>query len=129
MDVDTPSVAIYQKYLSTEDAAKIIEFYKTPAGKNYVEAQPALVNELQQSTLKQGQQTFQAAMERHKTEIEAAEKKYQADHPAPSLGGPQGPAPTTGGAAPKSSAPSTGSSAPKSSAPSGGSSSTPHKPQ
>ncbi len=97
MDVETPTVATYQRYLSTEDAGKIIDFYKTPAGKDLLATTPPLMSELQQATLKQGQATFQSVMERHKTEIEAAEKTYQAEHKQPTLGGPLGPtAPTPG---------------------------------
>ncbi len=111
MDIETPTVATYQRYMSTEDAAKTIEFYKTPAGKDLLETTPELMSELQQAALKQGQQTFQAVMERHKTEIETAQKSYQQQHPQPSLGGPLGPtAPTPG--APRS-APPGNSTAPK----------------
>ncbi len=94
MDIETPTVAIYQRYLSAEDAEKTIEFYKTPAGKDLVLVTPLLMGEIQQSALKQGQQTFQAVMERHKTEIEAAQKTYDQQHPAtapPTLGPPAGP--------------------------------------
>ncbi len=94
MDVETPTIAIYQKYLSTEDAEKAIEFYKTPAGKDLVAATPLVMGEIQQSALKQGQQTFQAVMERHKTEIEAAQKTYEQQHPAtppPTMGPPATP--------------------------------------
>lgn len=94
MDVETPTVAIYQKYLSTEDAEKTIEFYKTPAGKNLVLVTPMVMGEIQQAALKQGQQTFQAVMERHKTEIEAAQKTYEQQHPSvapPTLGPPATP--------------------------------------
>ena len=99
MDVETPTVATYQRYLSTEDAAKTIEFYKTPAGKSLLTVTPTLLSEIQQAALKNGQDTARAVIERHKTEIEAAQKTYEAQHPTPggpTLGpSPSGPAPTT----------------------------------
>ncbi len=99
MDIDTPTVATYQKYMSTEDAEKTIEFYKTPAGKDLLQVTPILLSEVQQAALKNGQDTARAVIERHKTEIEAAQKTYEAQHPnpnAPTLGpGAPGSAPST----------------------------------
>ena len=118
MDVDTPTIAIYQKYLSTEDAEKTIEFYKTPAGKDLLQATPTVMNEIQQAALKQGQQTFQTTMERHKTEIEAAQKTYEQQHPSsgsPTLGPPATPSTPGNSTAPRSTSPSGG---PKSASPS-----------
>ena len=100
MDVDTGTIAIYQRYLSTEDATKIIAFYKTPAGKDLLEATPKLLGEVQQSALKQGQQTVSTVIERHKAEIQAAQKAYEAKQQKaapPSLGPPT---PGAGGAKP-----------------------------
>ncbi len=88
LDIEAQTVAIYQRYLSTEDAAKIIEFDKTPAGKNLIAVTPAMMGEIQQNANKQATQTLQATIERHKPEIEAAQKSYEAAHPAPTLGAP-----------------------------------------
>ncbi len=113
VDIDGPAVTTYQKYLSTEDATKVIEFYKTPAGKDLLAVTPELSSEIQQNALKSGRDAFQGAIQRHQAEIEAAQKTYQAQHPAPSLGGPgagsdahgtqvPGPAPSgSGGSTPK----------------------------
>lgn len=127
LDIDSSTTATYQKYLSTEDAAQIINFYKTPAGKNLLEVTPALSGEIQQTALKQAQTTFQAVMERHKAEIETAEKTYQAQHPAPSLG-----APGSAGSGSSSGSPGTGASKPSGSSSSpadSGASTAPKKPQ
>ena len=83
MDIDTPTVATYQRYLSTEDADKTIAFYKTPAGKDLLKATPLLLSEIQHAALQQGQETSRAVIERHKAEIEAAQKTYEAQHQAP----------------------------------------------
>lgn len=91
MDIDTPTVATYQRFLSTEDAEKAIEFYRTPAGKDLLEVTPVMMGEIQKSALQNGQDTARAVIERHKTEIEAAQKAYEAQHPrpgAPTLGAP-----------------------------------------
>lgn len=124
IDVDGPAVASYQKYLSTEDAAKVIEFYKTPAGKNLLTVTPELSSEIQQNALKSGRDAFQGAIQRHQTEIEAAQKTYQAQHPAPALGGP---GPGTGSSPGAGSG--SGSGAHPVPAPSGGTTTTPKKPQ
>ncbi len=125
MDIDGQTVSTYQRYLSTEDAAKTIDFYKTPAGKNLLEVTPAMMGAIQQNASKTVQQTLQAAIERHKPEIEAAQKTYEQQHAAPSLGAP-GPGSGSGGSGTKSGA-STGSGSSSSS--SGSTGTTPKKPQ
>ena len=105
MDIDTPTVATYQRYLSTDDADKTIAFYKTPAGKNLLTVTPMLLSEIQQAALKDGQDTSREVIERHKTEIEAAQKTYEAQHPQPGAGpapGPTlGPTPNSPNSSPK----------------------------
>ena len=80
MDVDTPVVAIYQRYLSTEDATQIIAFYQTPSGKHLLAATPPMMQEIQHAALQAGQDTSRAVLERHKAEMEAAQKQYEAQH-------------------------------------------------
>lgn len=91
LDLPTQSAALYPKYVSTEDAGKIIEFYKTPAGKHYIAAEPELMSELQRSWVKATQQTVKDVVAKHKDEIEAAQKKYVEEHqqPKPSLNTPE----------------------------------------
>ena len=95
-DINTPVVAIYKKYLSTEDATKIIEFYRTPAGHDLIKATPPMLTEAQRTAMQTMQTAARDVMERHKTEIEAAQKTYQAQHSAPTLG------PSGGAASPSS---------------------------
>ncbi len=96
MDVDTSTVSVYKRYLSTEDATKIIAFYTTPAGKDLLKADPVILGEIQHNALAQGQGIVKAVIARHKTEIEAAQKTYEAQHKsaAPTLGPPVAPTPT-----------------------------------
>jgi len=91
LDLETPIIAIYKQHISTNDADAIIAFYKTPAGKNMIEAMPAIMQQSQQVGLQLGRKTAQEVVERHRTEIEAAAKQYQQEHaprPAPSLNSP-----------------------------------------
>src|SRR5215469_2874263 len=46
-DLESHAAEIYPKYISTEDAAKIIAFYKSPAGQRMIAAQPYMASELQ----------------------------------------------------------------------------------
>ena len=63
------------KYISTEDATKIIEFYKSPAGQRMIEAQPYMMTEMQLG-VQVAQQTAKDVMARHKDEIEAAQRVH-----------------------------------------------------
>ena len=119
--IDYPTLLLpaYQKYLSTEDAAKAIDFGKTEAGKRFLETIPATSREILMTEQKQQQQVGQEVQARHKDEIEAAVKKYRDEHqpkPAPSLGPvPASPsAPSSSPSSPQSSpAPATPPTAPK----------------
>jgi hypothetical protein len=79
-DLESQAAEIYPKYLSTEDAAKVIEFYKSPAGQHLVTAQPYMMTEMQRSSVQIAQQTAKDVIERHKPEIEAAQQKYMEEH-------------------------------------------------
>jgi len=88
LDFETPIIAIYKQHISTEDATAIIAFYKTPAGKNMMQAMPELLQQSQMVSMQLGRKTAQEVIQRHRPEIEAAAKQYQAEHapkPAPSL--------------------------------------------
>ncbi len=92
-DLESHAAEIYPKYISTEDATKIIEFYKSPAGQRMIEAQPYMMTEMQRSAVQVAQQTARDVMTRHKDEIEAAQRKYmdQQQQQKPSLSTPQSP--------------------------------------
>lgn len=89
-DLEAPAAQIYPKYISTEDAAKIIDFYKSSAGQSLLKAQPYMMTEMQRSAAEVAQQTAKDVMERHKAEIEAAQQKYiqQQQQNKPSLSTP-----------------------------------------
>jgi hypothetical protein len=87
-DVNTAAAATYKKYLSTEDAAAIIAFYKTPAGKSLVKVTPQIMKEVESGAMQTGQQIAREVIDRHRPEIEAAQKAYQAQHAPPSLSTP-----------------------------------------
>lgn len=91
LDLETPIIAIYKQHISASDADAIIAFYKTPAGKDMIQAMPAIMQQSQQIGLQLGRKTAQEVVERHRPEIEAAAKQYQQEHapkPAPSLSSP-----------------------------------------
>jgi hypothetical protein len=88
LDLETPIIAIYKQHISASDADAIIAFYKTPAGKDMIQAMPEIMQQSQQVGLQLGRKTAQEVVERHRPEIEAAAKQYQQEHapkPAPSL--------------------------------------------
>jgi hypothetical protein len=103
--IDYPSLMqpIYAKYMSEEDAAKALVFYQTPAGKRVLQAFPPMLGEGVGAAQQKGRQAGRDAIEKHRPEIEAAQKKYQAEHAPPA--GSTGPG--AGGAAPAPSSPST----------------------
>ena len=101
--IDYPTLLqpIYAKYLSQDDAAKALAFYQTPAGKRVLQSMPPMLGESVQAAQQKGRQVGRDAIEKHRPEIEAAQKKYQAEH-APSAGSsaPGGATPGAGGATP-----------------------------
>ncbi len=81
---------IYARYLSQEDAAKALEFYRTPAGRHMLEVTPQLMHDIMVASQQKGQQVGREVITRHRPEIEAAQKKYQQEHE------PQSAAPASG---------------------------------
>ena len=97
IDYPTALLEVYKKYISTEDADKLIAFSKTEAGKHFFETLPDTSREGTIAISKQQQQTGTQVQARHKDEIDAARKAYMAEHaPKPT------PAPTPSGTAPAS---------------------------
>ena len=76
-DFETIIVKSYQAHLSTEDAAQMIVFYKTPAGQHMIAQMPLILKETQQAGAELGQKTMGDVIEAHKAEVEDAAKKYQ----------------------------------------------------
>ncbi len=82
-DFETMAVQSYQKHLSTEDAAQLITFYETPAGKRVIAALPAILHETQEEGAQLGQKTMGDVIQAHRPEIEAAVQKYKQEHSQP----------------------------------------------
>jgi hypothetical protein len=101
IDYPTLMQPIYAKYLSQEDAAKALVFYQTPAGKRVLQSMPPMLGESVAAAQQKGRQVGRDAIEKHRPEIEAAQKKYQAEH-----------APPAGSTAPGGATPGSGSAAP-----------------
>jgi hypothetical protein len=92
---------VYQKYISTEDAAKSLEFYETPAGHHMLQVMPPMMSDIYKLAGQKGQEIGQAVVQRHMAEIQAAAKKYQEDHAAPSAPASAPPASSDKPASPK----------------------------
>lgn len=80
-DWDQLALRSYQAHISTEDAAAAIAFYQTPAGQRLLTATPFVMKGIQASAGQLGMQLMEETLARHKTEIDAAKEKYEADHP------------------------------------------------
>jgi hypothetical protein len=100
IDYPTLMQPIYAKYLSTDDAAKALDFYRTPAGKRVLQAMPQMLGESVSAAQQKGRQAGRDAIEKHRPEIEVAQKKYQAEHPPAGSTGPGAGGPGAGGVAP-----------------------------
>ncbi len=80
-DFEGAMVRSFQQHLSTEEAAQIIAFYRSPAGKHMIAVMPSVLNEGQDAVADLGQQVMLDVMQRHKDEIDAAAKVYHEEHP------------------------------------------------
>ena len=80
-DFQGAMVEAFQKRLSTEDAERIIAFYKTDVGRHMIAVMPAILNEGQDAGAALGQRVMLAVIQRHKAEIDAAAAKYHQEHP------------------------------------------------
>ncbi|HEX3986960.1 MAG TPA: DUF2059 domain-containing protein [Acidobacteriaceae bacterium] len=74
-------VEAFQKRLSREDAAEIIAFCETDAGRRMIAVMPSILNEGQDAGAELGQRVMFAVIQRHKEEIDAAAKRYHEAHP------------------------------------------------
>lgn len=81
MDLEPMAIKAYQEHVSTEDAAQLIAFYKTPAGRHVISVMPGITQTMQEGGARQAMQVSQEVIERHKDEIKAAAAKYQQEHP------------------------------------------------
>jgi hypothetical protein len=81
-DMDSLIVTAYQKHVSTEDAAVMIDFYKTPAGHRATLVMPILMKELQAGGARLGEDTMFQVLQAHHLEIDAAKQKYEQEHPS-----------------------------------------------
>jgi hypothetical protein len=111
VDYETALYDVYKKFLSTDDAAKLIEFSKTEAGKDYFANAAVLTRDSTMAINRAQQEVSQQVQARHKDEIEAAMKKFRDEQQqkqkaaAPSLGPVSPSAPPAPGAAAPAPAP------------------------
>jgi hypothetical protein len=117
---------VYAKYLSQEDATKSLEFYRTPAGRHMLEVMPQLMHDIMLASQQKGQQVGREVIDRHRAEIEAAQKKYQQEHEPQPAAPASGPGTSGPGASPSLKTPPAGTTP---SAPPSGSTTTPTSPK
>lgn len=79
-DFDAAVIRAWQTHLSTEDAAQIIAFLRTPAGRRMAGALPQIQIEGEHAGAALGQQIMLDVIQRHQSEIEAAKAKYLQEH-------------------------------------------------
>jgi hypothetical protein len=84
---DAVLLRTFQAKLSQQDAAEIIAFYQSPAGKHMLALMPQIQNDWQEAGEALGQKVMLDVMARHQTEVDAAKKKYEQEHAG---GSPQG---------------------------------------
>jgi len=82
IDIITPVIPSYQKYFSEEDMAATIAFYKSPAGKRLLQAQPFISSQAGDVLRKAGQEVGRQVGLKHREEIEALVKKQTQNSPA-----------------------------------------------
>ena len=78
MDLIAAVLPAYQRYLSQEDMAAILAFYRSPAGRNILESQPYIRSLTQESLQKAGREIGEKAARDHMDEIIALQKKLDA---------------------------------------------------
>jgi hypothetical protein len=76
-DFDGAVIRAYQKRLSKEDAAEIIVFLRTPAGRRMTSVLPQVQDEGREAGAELGRQVMLEVIQRHQTEIEAAKARYE----------------------------------------------------
>jgi hypothetical protein len=80
IDFESMATTAYQKHISTEDAAQIIAFYRTPVGQRLVVVMPAIEREMQLNGRNEGMRITQEVIKSHMAEIKAAAAKYKQEH-------------------------------------------------
>jgi uncharacterized protein len=81
-------VRSFRQHLSTEEAAQIIAFYQSPAGRHMIAVMPAVMNDGRDAVAQMGQQVMVEVMERHRDEIAQAARLYHEEHPQNTNGQP-----------------------------------------
>jgi len=80
-DFEGAMVRSFRQRLSTEDAAAIIAFYQSPAGRHMITVMPTVLNDGQDAVAELGQQVMLQVIQRHKDEIDTASRAYREEHP------------------------------------------------
>ncbi|MGC2638273.1 MAG: DUF2059 domain-containing protein [Acidobacteriaceae bacterium] len=79
-DFDAVLLRTFQAKLSEKDAAEIIAFYQSPAGKHMLALMPQIQSDWQEAGEDLGQKVMLDVLARHQSEVDAAKKKYEQEH-------------------------------------------------
>ena len=83
LDLVSVNIPIYQEYFSEQDMAAILAFFHSPAGVKLRQDQPVIVSAAQVIIRGRAEALGKAVYLRHKDEIDAARKAFNAEHPTP----------------------------------------------
>ncbi len=78
IDFPTLLYPTYSKYLSEQDAAKALEFYRTPEGQHLIQVMPVVMKDAGKIGQEQGARIAQEVFTKHQQEILDAKAKYDA---------------------------------------------------
>ena len=71
---------VYQHHVSEQEMAAVLSFYKTPAGKHFLDAQPMMASEAQQLIAQQGREIGHDVYLKYKDQIEEGKRQYDAQN-------------------------------------------------
>jgi uncharacterized protein len=78
----------YQQHISEEEMAAVLAFYKTPAGKHFLDDQPVMASEAQRMLAQQGREIGHDIYLKYKDQIEEGKKQFEAQHGSTNGGAP-----------------------------------------
>ena len=87
-DLTKVFLPVYQEHISEEEMGAVLTFYKTPAGKHFLDSQPVMAADAQRLLAQQGRELGHDVYMKYKDQIEEAKKQYDARQ-----GGAEGGAP------------------------------------
>lgn len=79
---------VYQEHISEDEMGAVLTFYKTPAGKHFLDAQPVMAADAQRLLAQEGRELGHDVYLKYKDQIEEAKKQYDAQQGSSGGGAP-----------------------------------------